>query len=386
MIISVEIIFWISTVMLVTVFFLYPFLLKGIKVFHIERVNEKEIFPFVSIIVAAYNEEEVIAKKIENSFSLNYPTEKLEVIVVSDGSLDATNEIVQEFRDTEGFKGIILKENKGKTSAINVAVDEAKGEIILFTDANVWLDEEAIIHLVANFNDSKIGCVCGQLNYYNPSDSETANTGGLYWRYEEAIKRLESLTGSTMGADGSIFAIRKNLFRKLEHYLIDDFSTSMGVLFQGYRIVFEDNAKAFEKHTTDLKDEIRRRRRIANRVYTAISYFKNELLSLSSLNKFKFFMHKFGRYWAGLFMFIALLSNSILLWESNFYFYIFILQVVFYSLTFIGLLLSKFEIQFKPFYIPYYFFIMNYMQLLGVIDSIKGKRQVTWNTKNSSRN
>lgn len=386
MVISIEIIFWTSLLLLVSIFFLYPLVLNGIKNFYKARVLKKEIDPSVSIIIAAYNEEEVIAKKIENSFSINYPIEKLEVIVVSDGSSDGTNEIVQKFRDKEGFKGIILKENKGKTTAINTAVSEAKGEIILFTDANVWLDEDAIKYLVANFYDEEIGCVCGQLNYYDPSDSETASTGGLYWRYEEAIKKLESLTGSTMGADGSIFAIRKHLFRKLEPYLIDDFSTSMGVLFQGYRIVFEDNAKAFEKHTTDLNDEIRRRRRIANRVYTAITYFKKELLSLSFLNKFKFFMHKFGRYWAGLFMFIAFISNSVLIWESNFYFYIFILQVVFYNLTFIGFLLSKFEIQFKPFYIPYYFFIMNYMQLLGVMDSIKGKRQVTWNTKNSSRN
>lgn len=385
MVISIEIIFWTSLLLLVSIFFLYPLILNGIKNFYKARVLKKEIYPSVSIIIAAYNEEEVIAKKIENSFSINYPIESLEVIVVSDGSFDGTNEIVQKFRDKEGFKGIILKENKGKTTAINTAVSEAKGEIILFTDANVWLDEDALKHLVVNFNDEEIGCVCGQLNYYNPSDSETANTGGLYWHYEEAIKKLESLTGSTMGADGSIFAIRKHLFRKLEPYLIDDFSTSMGVLFQGYRIIFEDNAKAFEKHTTDLNDEIRRRRRIANRVYTAISYFKNELLSLSPLNKFKFFMHKFGRYWAGLFMFIAFISNSVLLWEANFYLYIFILQVVFYCLTFIGLLLSKFEIQCKPFYIPYYFFIMNYMQLLGVMDSIKGKRQVTWNTKNSSR-
>lgn len=357
-----------------------------IKIFNNEIIKKKEISPTVSIIIAAYNEEEVIAKKVNNSFALKYPEDKFEVIVVSDGSSDGTNEMIDEMRNKDRFKGIILKENRGKTTAINKAVSEAEGEILLFTDANVWLKEDAIQHLVTNFNDNKIGCVCGQLNYYNPSDSETANTGGLYWRYEEAIKRLESSTGSTMGADGSIFAIRKHLFRKLQPYLIDDFSTSMGTLFQGYRIVFDDNAKAFEKHTTYLKDEIRRRRRIANRVYTAITYFKKELLSLSFLNKFKFFMHKFGRYWAGLFMLIAFVSNAILLWESDLYLYIFLLQVGFYFLAFIGFLLAKIEVQFKPFYIPYYFFIMNYMQFLGVIDSIKGKRQVTWNTKNSSRN
>lgn len=386
MAIVIEILFWLCILLLVSIFFLYPLILFVISFFNKEKIIKKDFQPAVSIIIAAYNEEELIAKKIENSFSLNYPKDKIEVVAVSDGSSDGTNKIIEEFKDTEGLKGIILKENKGKTTAINAAVSEAKGEVLLFTDANVWLDEDAIKHLVSNFNDDNVGCVCGQLNYYNPSESETANTGGLYWRYEEAIKRLESSTGSTMGADGSIFAIRKHLFRKLEPYLIDDFSTSIGTLIQGYRIVFEDKAKAFEKHTTELKDEIMRRRRIANRVYTAIIYFKNDLMSLSSLNKFKFFMHKFGRYWAGLFMLLAFVSNGILLWEADFYFYLFLLQVGFYFLAFIGFLLSNIEIQFKPFYIPYYFFIMNYMQLLGVIDSIKGKRQVTWNPKNSSRN
>jgi len=196
---------------------------------------------------------------------------------------------------------------------------------------------------------------------------------------------MESNTGSTMGADGSIFAIRRKLFRKLEPFLIDDFSTSMNALFQGYRIVFDEEAKAYERHTTDIKDEIKRRRRISNRVFNAISYFKKEFFKLSLLNQIKFCFHKYLRYWAGLFMIIAFLSNALLLNEGWVFQVIFLMQIVFYGAALLGALFNKLELEIKVFHIPYYFTIMNWMQLLGVIDSLLGKRQVKWNTVNSSR-
>lgn len=378
-------VFWLSVTGLLMVFLVYPFFISIVNRIAVKEVNKENITPLISLIIAAYNEEDSIREKIENTISLNYPTEKKEIIVVSDGSTDNTNEIINSFEEQQNFHSIILEKNQGKTNAVNSAMEVAKGEIIVFTDANVILEDNALIHLVNNFADEEVGCVCGQLSYINDEESGTAETGGLYWRYEEFIKKMESKTGSTMGADGSIFAIRKELFRKLEPFLIDDFSTSMNALFQGYRIVFDPEAKAYERHTTEIKDEIKRRRRIANRVFNAISYFKKEFLKLSFLNQIKFLFHKYLRYWAGLFMITAFISNAMLFNEGSIYQVFFLLQLIFYVVALLGAFLNKLDLKMKVFHIPYYFTIMNWMQLLGVIDSLLGRRQVKWNTVNSSR-
>jgi len=383
----VELTFISLVILLFYIYFGYPLSLLLISKIYSKSIKNKNIQPNVTIIVSAFNEKKVIRDKILNSLELDYPKNKFELIVVSDGSTDGTNKIILSFSDNPNIKPIIIEKNQGKTNAINTAVKESHGDIIIFTDANVKLDISVVKYLINNFADEEVGCVCGQLNYYNDENNMTSGSGSLYWRYEEFIKRYESKTGSTMGADGSIFAIRKALYTQLPLEMIDDFSTSMLILSKGKRIIFEQNAKAYEMHTTNITEELKRRRRIANRVITAKRFISNDLKKLNFIDKLKFIFHKSFRYHTLTILIIILILNIYiyLIDRNQFYLYTLSLQLLFYLLAVIGNLVKDRKNSMKIFFIPFYFVFMNIMQLLGIIDSMRGKRQITWDIAETAR-
>ena len=386
--IIIKIVFWVSTLTILFVFILYPIFLYLLSRSYKKPVDKDKSFKSsISILIAAYNEESGIEAKLDNLLSINYPEDLVEIIVVSDGSTDRTDEILKRYSEQhKRIKYFVQARNQGKTLAMNRAVCESKAKLLVFTDADNMLTENALSELISNFSDPEIGGVCGIISFYSDEESGTADTGGFYWKYNNLMRRLESATGSTMGANGALFAVRREIFRPLEHYLIDDFSTSMNAIFESYRLIIEPKAIALSKHTTNIEDENRRRIRIANRVFNAIIYFRKELLSMSWINKFKFLFHKLLRYCALFFMIVSLIANIALYNTAFIYDLMLLIQVIFYGAVVTGYLLNHLGLSPKVFFIPYYFTTMNYHQFKGTLKALFGQKQATWNTVNSSRN
>ena len=218
-----EIIFWLCIMFVFYIYFGYPLLLFILsRLRPAPRVKKGDISLNISLIIPAYNEEKVIADKIENSLLLDYPKEELEIIVASDGSTDKTNQIVRSFA-TLGVKLVLLNTNQGKSSAQNLAVTQARGEIIFFSDANVLLLPDAVKKIVRSFADPNVGCVVGKVIYLNQEDTSVSQGEGLYWRYELFLRAKESKLGNFAMGSGPIMAIRRSLFQPLDPDVGEDF-------------------------------------------------------------------------------------------------------------------------------------------------------------------
>lgn len=256
-----------------------------------------------SLCMCAYNEEAVIEEKAQNLLALKKTYPDLEILIYVDCASDNTAKILESYKDA--FFIHVANERHGKTYGMNLLVSQAKGDIILFTDANVMLDTNVIGALNPYFLDNSVGCVCGHLKYINDMDGVTAATGSLYWRLEEKIKQTESDTGSVMGADGSIFAIRKSLHTPPPADIIDDMFVSFSILCKGYRIVRAPDVIAYEKSVTSSKEEFKRKVRISCQAFNVHKLLWPRLKELDLVNLYKYISHKllrwFGIAWIALF-------------------------------------------------------------------------------------
>jgi cellulose synthase/poly-beta-1,6-N-acetylglucosamine synthase-like glycosyltransferase len=217
--------------------------------------------PSFAICVCAYNEAAVIERKLQNMLELRERVGSLDILVYVDAATDGTAELLEPYRDLATI--IVSPERRGKTHGMNLLVGQTDADVVLFTDANVMIDREAIPALARQFADPSVGCVCGHLSYVNEGETPTASVGSLYWRLEEAVKRMESGFGAVMGADGSLFAIRRSLHRAVPDNLIDDMYLSLSILADGYRVVSAEDALAYEESVTSSQEEFRRKVRIA---------------------------------------------------------------------------------------------------------------------------
>lgn len=263
------IIVWGSALLVAYVYAGYPILLWIITRFHRRPVQRGEITPAVTVIISAYNESEVIGAKLENTLSLDYPPERVEVLVVSDASTDETDSIVASFYE-RGVKLLRMPSRQGKTMGLNAAMQQALGEIVVFSDANIMYQPDVVRCLVRNFADASVGCVTGNSCY-----SETFRTAAhvqenSYWQYEQTIRALESELGSTVGGDGAIFAIRRDLYIPLSVDAINDLVVPLQIVARGYRAIFEPKAIGFEPSAGDFAGEFRRKRRIVNRSWKGV--------------------------------------------------------------------------------------------------------------------
>jgi len=387
--------FFCSLFVLIYVFLLYP-VLVGIlgKLKKLNLKNDSECIHSIAIVVAAHNEESVIASKIENHLKFNYDKRYYRIYIVSDGSTDKTNDIVNHYVAMYP-ESVSFKKNdarKGKTNAINSLMPKIEEEIVVFSDANVMLAEDALQIISSNFSDKKIGVVAGQLTYINEGVNGVAMGNGIYWRYEEFIKKSESLSGSMMGADGSIFSLNRKLFRTLPFFVSDDFCTSMGVVCQGYRLAFNPNIKAYEKGSEESSEEFSRKVRISNRSFNTYRHMRKELSgNLSLLDKWKFISHKVLRWFCGFFMLIAMISHLlIVIAEPNSLLFSFLLiaHLGFYVLALCPFLSKKvLKVSFlgKLVSIAHYFFIANLAASIGIMKSLAGDKIVVWNKAETSR-
>jgi len=286
-----ELVFLLSSLLVVYTFVGYGILITVLARFFRRPVRFAQWAPAVSLIVSAYNEEKVIAEKIENCFAVDYPRELLEFIIVADGSNDCTAEIVQTFA-AHGVKLLHQPTRRGKIAAMNRAVPFAGGEILVFSDADAMLEPQAIRMLVANLADPKVACVGGEKRIRQGA-SVQAKGEGAYWRYEAYLKRLDSNLNTAIGAIGELFAIRRELYRSMdEDLLIEDFVVTMHLVAAGWRVVYEPRAITWENASPSLAGEWQRRRRMAAGGFQAIGRLKGMLNPMRGFAAFQYISHK----------------------------------------------------------------------------------------------
>jgi poly-beta-1,6-N-acetyl-D-glucosamine synthase len=370
-----KILFWFFILLIVYIYFGYPFLLKLLSKFIRKKVKiDANYTPKVTMFIAAYNEEKVIGDKLENSVHIDYPKDLFEIIVVSDDSTDRTNEIVEEYSTKYPFiKLNVVKGRKGKTEALNKSVPIATGEILVFSDANSMYEPDAIWHLVKHFIDEEVGGVCGELRLLNPTKSSIGESEGAYWKYEKLLKELETKTGTSIVANGSIYAIRKELFKRMNPNVGDDMQNPLIVIHQGKRFIYEPLAIAKEETSPKSREEFNRKVRIVTRSFTGILTYAYMLNPIRNFDFFyKYLSHKLLRWLVPYYMIIVFILNLFLL-DQLLYQIFFALQILFYLLAVLGIWMKT-----KLTYIPYYFCLVNYAALLGTLRALSGKRQATW--------
>lgn len=379
--------FWISLIGIIYTFIGYPMSLclfnKILKKKHVHK--NKNYQPNVSFIIAAHNEEKSIIKKLENTISLHYPKEKLEIIVSSDNSIDTTNKKVKNFIEKHPEFNIVLYEVKkrmGKTNAQNEAIKITKGEILTFSDANSIWKEDALMKLISNFSDETIEYACGKLEYINSFENITSNAENTYWNYDLWLRQIESEYGSITAGNGAIYAIRKKNIKFISVIQCHDGIYPTLTVLAGKRAIYDNTAIAYEKAGETLQDEFSRKVRM-NRGLLKIKYgyiqkynpFKTGIFS------YFYFCHRYLRYSLYLFH-IMLFISSIYLCKNMFYYLIMMLQIIFYLFAIIGAI-SKSSM--KIFYFPYYYTMTIFAQLFAIIKSCLGKDKPFWEKAESTR-
>lgn len=334
--------------------------------------------PMVTLVISAFNEADCIEEKIENSLSLDYPKEKLDVVVVSDASDDGTDEIVQKF-GARGVRLLRMNERGGKTLGLNAAVASSTSEILVFSDANAIYREDAIARLAENFVDPEIGAVIGESSYSRP-ETDSGRAESTYWNYEVAIKAMESRFGSVVGGDGAIYAVRRRLYEPMAADALSDFVNPLQVVRAGYRCIYDPRAVSYEEAAASFEKEYRRKVRIVNRAWRAMMSLRSMLNPVRyGWFSIKLWSHKVLRWLVPAFMASVFVLNILLIAEDKIYVAILLMQLLFYATAWIGHLTRGRK---QPLFvrIPYYFCLVNAAAAVGIIEAISGKAYTTWTT------
>ena len=354
----------------------YPAILVILAKWMHAPVRKGECTPSVSILIAAHNEATCIGKTIENKLALDYPRERIEIIVISDGSDDETDEIVRGYA-SRGVKLIRQEPRAGKTSALNLAIPRARGEIIVFSDANSLYESDAILKLLANFKDPGVGYVTGKMIYVNPDGSVTGDGCSAYMRYENRLRTLETAVGSVVGVDGGIDAVRKALYRPMRADQLPDFVLPLDVVAQGYRVVYEPGAVLRETVLAEASDEYRMRVRVSLRAFWALKDMRH-LLSFGrdALFAWQLWSHKVLRYLSFVFLAGAYIGNALLVPEASFYAFLFTMQTLGYAVGLAAPLASNRG--FRLAHMIHYFVLINVAAMHAFFKFVSGQKQVVW--------
>jgi len=370
-------IYWMTFLLCLSTYFLYPLTIWVIGHFFSLKVKRKDCEPTVSILISAYNEERDIIRKIENCLALDYPKDKLEILIGSDGSTDGTVLLVEK-NSSSRIKVINFTENRGKTSVQNDLVSASTGEIIVFTDAASFLNKDAVRCLVRNFSDSRIGCVAGRMRFVSSEDNINTNSQGLYWRYEVKIRELESNFGSLIGVDGPLYAVRRNCYVSLEPQSISDLLAPLLVLEQGKKVILEPDAVVDEDPTRQSSQEFRTRRRITLRGLIGLATY-HQLLNPFSHPALaaQIVFHKVIRWFVGPLVILHILACMALV-NSQFFALAFVLYLIFFGAAYAGWLLEKRGGKNRLLTVPYYFTLVNLAATMGIVDFICKKQATSW--------
>lgn len=356
-------------------YFGYPFSLRVIALFRRRDVLRRPIKPAITVIIAAYNEEKRIERKIQNLLSVDYPTDKLEIIVVSDGSTDQTNPIVQAY-EASGLKLLALPEHRGKEYAQSRAVRIAKGEILVFTDVAAQFQPGGLQRIVSNFADPTVGCASSQDLVLHRNGAASGES--LYVRYEMWLRKLESRVHSVVGLSGSFFAARRDLCQNFVPERDSDFQTVLNSIKAGMRAVSDEEAVCYYDDLANPSKEMARKERTVLRGIAV--FFKN--LSLLNVFKYGFFSyhylsHKLLRWLVPFFAVLAFLSNAFLAMDSIAFLVLLVLQILFYSAGLLNYFKFRYFHHFL-FKIPSYFILVNLSIALAWIRFLKGERVLKW--------
>lgn len=354
----------------------YPILISVLRFLFPRPVRKAEILPRVSLIIAAHNEENDIADKIRNSLSLDYPADRFEIIVASDSSTDATDQIVRSFES----QGVILcrqEARRGKTRAQYNAALASKGEILVFSDATTLYARDALRKIVRSFADPEVGCVAGQLVYVREKTSSIDTGCRSYWNYEKVIKEHESRLGSLIGVSGCCYAVRRSCQAKLPPEMIDDFVIATEIHKLGLRTVYEPEALTLEETNSAVRDEFRMRVRIIEQTLRALVHYRN-VFNKGDLFAFQMISHKMLRYSVPLWLLIALAANSYLAIDGGFFLYTLIIQLMGYSAAILGWLADRLGISVGLLSIPYYFMLVNVATVVAIFKFVIGDSHVVW--------
>lgn len=379
--IAARIVFWFSLAVCVYVYFGYPALLWIMSRFRSRPVREGDVHPRVTFIIPAYNEERTIGRKIENTLSLDYPPEHVEVLVMSNGSTDRTNEIVAAWRDPR--VRLVALPQPGKMAALNEGAKAATGEILVFSDADFYLDAHSLREIARKFADRNVGGVCGaRKSAPRPAGESTGEGEGMYHRWDKWQKVHESRIGSVFAADGLLYAIRRELYVPVSLAAqADDIAISTRVPLQGFRLLFEPKATAWEEATIDAREEFRRKIRVTNHSVRALFAIGAPLLT-SGFYSVELLSHKLVRHFIPFFLIPLFISNAFLLNESWFYMLTMAGQLLVYALALAGAALRE-----KPagrsriLTVPYFFCFVNAAALLGILSIFRGRKLDAWTTR-----
>ncbi len=374
------ILFWLFLFLIAYTYLIYPLLVIGLSGLLTDRDKQTlERFPSVTMVVPAYNEEGVIEEKIHNCLSLDYPQGKLNFILGSDGSSDRTAALLKGYQGKR-FLMIFFPEREGKTRVLNKLIPKAEGEIVLFSDANSMYGRNAVLKLVRHFSDPAVGGVCGRLELINPSGAPGGEGEGLYWHYENQIKGAEGRLGTVISANGSIFAVRRELLEPLptRAAINDDFILTLQVIQRGKRVVYEPEATAVESTSPDMESEFQRKIRISSLNFNAFPQLLPLLLPRYGFAALALFSHKLLRWLVPFLAVGLLLSNLFLLDQSGIYPTLLAGQGLVYLgalLGFLGDLLLDDAGPLIPFY---YLGMVNTALVIGFWRSLTGTQTSAW--------
>jgi cellulose synthase/poly-beta-1,6-N-acetylglucosamine synthase-like glycosyltransferase len=374
------VLFWVAVFLIVYTYIGFPLgvVLRGLLWHRPYKYEEYTNPPTVSIVISAYNEAKSIAAKLDNILALEYPQDRLTVVIASDGSTDDTNAIVEQYGE-HGVKLLSLP-RVGKAAALNAAVNASSGEILVFSDANSMYKTDAIQELVRPFANSKIGGVAGNQVYKSEVSGDSTDGERAYWSFDRMLKQFQGKAGNTLAATGAIYAIRRSLFRPIPDGVSDDFVTSTGVIVQGYRLVFAPEAIAYEPVAATSQVEFGRKVRVIIRSWKAFIFMRKLLNPVHyKFYAIQLFSHKILRYLV-VFPLLALFLISPFLWKTGFIYQVATVgQVAFYSCALLGWLLNRTRFgRKKIFTLPFYFCMVNAASLVAIVHVLRGHQIKHW--------
>ncbi|HEY5417408.1 MAG TPA: glycosyltransferase family 2 protein [Gemmatimonadaceae bacterium] len=370
------VVLWLSAAVAFYVYAGYPVLLAILRRVAKRPVDKKPTEPSVSLLVAAYNEADVIESKIRNALALDYPAAQLDIAIACDGPTDGTTAIAQHVASEIGQGRVHVfayPRNRGKLYALNDTVPQLTGDIVAFSDASSMLAPDALRTLVANFADEHVGAVSGVYRVLRGEDAALGKQEDFYWKYETYLKLAEADVGSILGCHGSLYAIRRALYPFPKPGTInDDYVIPMRILSQGYRVAYEPSAVAYEE--AHEMGGFSRRVRIMTGNVEQLREMKALLSPLRPGPLFFFLSHKAGRLLVPIAMLAMLVANMFLL-DKPFYRALFVLQLAFYALVLVGALA---RLRPKILRLPYYFCMINAAAFLGMYHALRGGRTLAW--------
>lgn len=374
----IQAIFFLSVLLVFYVYLGYPLTAFVLSRLRPRPLRKGEIEPNVTILIAAYNEESSIGATLENKLNLDYPKGKMEIIVISDGSTDGTDDIVRHYSD-QNVRLLRQEPRAGKTSALNMAITESRGEIVVFSDANSLYAPNALRLLLANFADPQVGYVTGKMVYANPDGSLVGDGCSTYMKYENALRAIETRLGSVVGVDGGIDAVRRELYRPMRADQLPDFVLPLTVVEQGYRVVYEPEALLWESVLKEPRDEYRMRVRVSLRAFWAL-WDKSKLLGLklNPVFAWQLWSHKVLRYLCFVFLGLMLVSNALLVRQGGGYSLLFLAQLLGYAGALVMPWLETRGYRFSSLNFARYFLLLNLAAAHAFGKFVRGKKQVLW--------